>query len=245
MRPRIDRIDWEFSLDEGNRDPVLGIQYISEVYLRADPEYTGRPTVPVVVDLTTGKAVQNDYHHLSYYWEREWKKFHRPDAPDLFPVDLEDDIRALNDILFHEVNNGVYRAGFARSQEAYEEAYDTVFARLDDLDTRLSGSRYLHGDRITDSDVRLYTTLARFDAAYYNAFHVNRNRLIDFENLWPYARDLFQTYGFGDTTDFHAIKQHYHQSLHIDTAETKIAILPKGPDTSIWNLPHGRDKRFS
>jgi putative glutathione S-transferase len=245
VRPNIERIDWKFSLDEGNRDPVLGVRYISEVYFNADPSYEGRPSVPVVVDLRTKKAVQNDYHNLTYYWEREWKKFHREGAPDLLPTDLEADIKALNDVIFRDVNNGVYRAGFARTQEAYEEAYYDVFNRLDELERRLGKSRYLHGNRLTDGDVRLYTTLARFDAAYYNAFRLNRNRLIDFPNLWAYARDLYQTRGFGDTTNFLAIKQHYHLSRHIDANETKSAIsaiLPLGPDTSIWNLPHGREK---
>ena len=115
-----------------------------------------------------------------------------------------------------------------------------MFARLDELEIRLNDRRYLHGNRLTDSDVRLFVTLVRFDVAYYNAFRVNRNRLIDFPNLWGYAMDLYQTYGFGDTTDFHAIKQHYHTSMHIDPTETKVLILPKGPDTSIWNLPHDR-----
>jgi putative glutathione S-transferase len=244
LRPKIDRIDWEFSLDEGSHDPVLGVRYISEVYKNADPGYDRRPTVPVVVDIAGKKAVQNDYHQLTYYWEREWKPYHRPGAPDLFPEDLERDIRSLNDVIFRDINNGVYQAGFARTQGAYEEAYDRVFARLDELESRLDGRRYLHGNRLTDSDVRLYVTLARFDVAYYNAFHVNRNRLIDFPNLWAYARDLYQTYGFGDTTDFHAIKQHYHLSSHIDPKEAKPEILPKGPDTSIWKLPHGREQRF-
>jgi putative glutathione S-transferase len=242
IRPNIGRIDWEFSLDEGNRDPVLGVRYISEVYLNADPAYGGRPTVPVVVDLRTKKAVQNDYHNLTYYWEREWKKFHRKGAPDLLPADLEADIKSLNGIIFNDINNGVYKAGFARGQEAYEEAFDAVFSRLDEFEKRLGNSRYLFGNRLTDSDVRLYVTLARFDAAYYNAFRLNRNRLIDFPNLWAYARDLYQTHGFGDTTNFLAIKQHYHLSLHIDTRETKSAILPLGPDASIWNIPHGRER---
>jgi putative glutathione S-transferase len=244
LRPKIDRVDWEFSLDKDNRDPVLGIQYISEVYKNADPDYEGRPTVPVVVDLQTKKAVQNDYFNLTYYWERAWKKFHKEGAPDLFPVALEQKIKDLNQIIFDDINNGVYKGGFAQSQEAYEEAYEAVFARLDEFEERLSKQRYLHGNHLTDSDVRLYVTLARFDVAYNTAFRMNRNRLIDFPNLWAYARDLYQTYGFGDTTDFHAIKQHYHTSILIDPNEPKVSILPKGPDESIWLEPHGRAEKF-
>ncbi|GFH42252.1 hypothetical protein Hs30E_08030 [Lactococcus hodotermopsidis] len=248
LRPPLDHIDWSFTLDEGDVDPVLGIRYVGEVYENADSDYIKdgkRPTVPALVDIATKKVVENDYHNLTYYFEKEWKKYHKAGAPDLLPEDLEQEIRELNDIIFLEVNNGVYRAGFARSQEAYEKAYDRLFARLDWLEERLSKRRYLHGNRLTDSDVRLYTTLARFDVAYYSAFNCNRNRLIDFPNLWAYARDLYQTYGFGDTTDFEAIKKHYFLSTHIDPTEEHQAILPKGPELTVWtnwHAPHGRDE---
>lgn len=241
LRPNLDHIDWAFTLDEDEQDPVLGIHYISEAYLKADPDYTGRPTVPAVVEIASGKVVNNDYHELTYYWETAWKKFHKPDAPDLFPEALQKEIRALNDVIFHDINNGVYKAGFARSQEAYEAAYDGVFNRLDELEERLANQRYLFGDQLTDSDVRLYVTLARFDVAYNTAFRVNRNRLKDYKNLWAYARDLYQTPGFGDTTDFEAIKKHYFISTTIDTKNTVSKILPKGPDTSDWLSPHGRE----
>lgn len=146
-------------------------------------------------------------------------------------------------MIFHEVNNGVYKCGFARSQEAYEEAYDVLFARLDELETRLADKRFLFGDYITDSDVRLYATLVRFDVAYYSAFKSNRNRIVDFPNLWGYLRDLYQTHGFGDTTDFEAIKIHYHLSNHIASNDQKSQnILPKGPDTSIFNTAHNRER---
>ncbi|MDR1567713.1 MAG: glutathione S-transferase C-terminal domain-containing protein [Streptococcaceae bacterium] len=244
IRPKLDHVDWAFTLDEGNVDPVLGIHYIGEVYLNADPNYSKRPTVPALVDIKSKKVVENDYHNLTYYLARDWKKFHKPSAPDLFPEALEGDIRALNDIIFHDINNGVYKAGFAKSQEAYEKAYDLVFERLDWLEARLRQQRYLHGSQLTDSDVRLYTTLARFDVAYYGAFNVNKKRLIDYPNLWGYARDLYQTYGFGDTTDFTAIKKHYFLSAHILGKEEHHKILPKGPDTSIWTIPTNRAEQF-
>ena len=245
IRPKLDHIDWAFTLDKDDVDPVLGIHYIGEAYLNADPTYDRRPTVPALVDVATKKVVENDYHNLTYYLERDWKKFHKAGAPDLFPLALEQEIRDLNDIIFHDVNNGVYKAGFAKSQAAYEAAYDKVFARFDWLEERLAHQRYLHGNQMTDSDIRLYTTLARFDVAYYGAFHVNKKRLIDYPNLWAYARDLYQTPGFGDTTDFTAIKKHYFQSSHIDTADEVTKILPKGPDTSGWLEPHGRAEKFS
>ncbi|WP_254638985.1 glutathione S-transferase family protein [Cohnella sp. GbtcB17] len=242
MRPRLPRVDWEFSLDPDGIDPVLGIRYISEIYLKTDPEYAGRPTVPVMVDVRKREVANNDYFKLTNYFETAWAPFHKANAPDLYPEALRGQIDALNETIFHDINNGVYKCGFAHSQEAYDAAYDTLFARLDELERRLAGSRFLHGDFITDSDVRLYTTLARFDAAYYTAFRTNRNLLREFEHLWGYARDLYQTPGFGDTTDFDAIKRHYHLSITIATDKQEVNILPKGPDLAVWEVSHGRQR---
>jgi len=242
MRPNIGRVDWEFSLDEDRKDPVLGTQYVSEVYVNAAPDYTGRPTVPVMVDVHNNKAVNNDYHTLTNYFETVWKPYHKANAPELYPEHLRNDIDQLNDVIFHDINNGVYKCGFAHSQEAYEAAFNRLFSRLDELEERLSHQRFLHGDFITDSDVRLYTTLARFDAAYYNGFNTNRNLIREFPNLWGYARDLYQTPGFGDTTDFDAIKRHYHLSITINPNSTEEKILPKGPDLSAWNTSHNREQ---
>mgnify|MGYP001260806336 CR=1 FL=1 len=241
VRPDVDRSDWAFTLDRNGKDPVLGIRYLSEAYLRADPSYSGRFTVPAVVDLQTGKVVNNDYFNLTRYWEVEWKRFHKPGAPDLYPPELRGDIDSLDDILFHDINNGVYRAGFAESQAAYESAFDQVFGRLDWLEKRLGRSRFLFENRITESDIRLYVTLARFDIAYNTGFRVNRNRLIDFPNLWDYARDLYSHRGFGDTTDFSAIKKHYHLcALYTNPCK----ILPTGYDVKIWLEPNDREKKF-
>lgn len=238
-RPEDNKGDWAFTLDDGNVDPVLGVHYLNELYNNADPAYAGRATVPSLVDVTTKQVVNNDYFNLTLYFETEWKKFHKTDAPDLYPKELREEIDALNEIIYHEVNNGVYKAGFAKSQEAYDEAYDTVFKRLDWLEERLAHQRYLFGDKITESDVRLYVTLARFDAAYYNAFRVNRNRLRDYKNLWAYARDLYSIPAFGETTDFEAIKKHYHLDCQIDN---HFNIIPKGPEADSWKLPHGREQ---
>jgi putative glutathione S-transferase len=137
------------------------------------------------------------------------------------------------------VNNGVYKAGFANSQEEYEKAYDAVFARLDEFEKRLDGQKYLFGDCLTDSDIRLYVSLARFDAAYYSVFRVNRNRLIDYKNLWRYARSLYEIPAFGETTNFHHIKKHYCVSCDRGNVH---AIVPKGYDLSIWGKLHFDDK---
>jgi glutathionyl-hydroquinone reductase len=244
MRPKLPHVDWEFSLDEEGVDPVLGIRYMSEIYKKSDPDYSGRPTVPVIVDVKEQKVVNNDYFKLTNYLETVWAPYHKQNAPDLYPESLRGEIDALNDVIFHEVNNGVYKCGFAQSQDAYEQAYDTLFARLDDLEERLSTNRFLFGDFITDSDIRLYATLIRFDAAYYSAFKTNRNRMVDFPHLWGYLRDLYQAHGFGDTTDFDAIKRHYHLSNHIARNDQKgqNGILPKGPDLSGLLSEHNRQE---
>lgn len=205
----------------------------------ADPDYTGRFTVPALVDIPSGKVVNNDYFNLTLYFETAWKPYHKEGAPDLYPEDLREEIDKLNDIIFREVNNGVYKAGFARKQKAYDRAYNMVFNRLDWLEERLANQRYLFGDRLTESDVRLYVTLVRFDCAYYPVFRLNKKLLRDYPNLWAYARDLYQTPGFGDTTNFAAIKKHYH----IDCCPSnEFAIVPNGPDESLWLTPHGREK---
>ena len=232
---------WEFSLDEGGVDPVLKIRFLPEIYAETAPEYEGRATVPTIVDVKTRKVVNNDYHHLTNYWETAWKPLHKEGAPDLYPVELRKDIDELNNVIFHEVNNGVYKAGFAQSQEEYEKAYDVLFQRLDWLEERLSKSRYLFGDQITDSDIRLYVTLARFDVAYYFCFKTNRNRLTDFYNLWNYAKDLYSIKAFKEATDFDAIKRGYLLGNH---AHNPYNLLPKGPDLSIWDEPNNREEKF-
>jgi len=242
MRPNIPRVDWEFSLDENSKDPVLGIQYISEIYKSTDPEYSGRPTVPVMVDIKNHQAVNNDYFKLTNYLETEWAPLHKKNAPDLYPKHLRSEIDLLNEMIFHDVNNGVYKCGFAHSQTAYENAFDALFDRLDQFEDRLSKQRFLFGDFITDSDVRLYATLVRFDAAYYTAFNTNRNLIREYEHLGEYLKDLYQTPGFGDTTDLDAIKKHYHLSITINPDDNKEKILPKGPDFSILDSPHTRQR---
>jgi putative glutathione S-transferase len=233
---------WEFSLDEGGVDPVLGIRYIKEIYDAGDPAYKGRPTVPVIVDTVTGQGANSDYFRLTNYLETVWSPFHKTGAPDLYPQQLRSEIDALNDVIFRDINSGVYKAGFAHSQAAYEQAYDALFSRLVELEQRLAHSRYLFGDFITDSDVRLYTTLVRFDAAYYPVFKTNRNRLTDFPNLWGYTKDLYQIPGFGDTTDLAAIRSSYHASPHLrGFAANPYGIYPLGPEEQDFLAPHRRE----
>lgn len=232
---------WEFSLDPNGVDPVLGIRFLPEIYAQTDAAYEGRATVPAVVDVKRGEVVNNDYHRLTNYWETVWKPFHKQGAPDLYPEELRKEIDELNVILFHDVNNGVYKAGFAQSQEEYEKAYEILFDRLDWLEERLGQSRYLFGDRLTDSDIRLYVTLARFDVAYYFSHKTNRNRIADYDNLWNYAKDLYTIPAFKEATDFDAIKRGYLLGQH---SHNPYDILPLGPDTSNWNEPNNRDEKI-
>ncbi len=242
IRPDVSRVDWSFSLDENKRDPILGVKYLSELYTRAEPNYTGRPTVPAMIDLETEKVVNNDYFTLTTDFETVWAPFHKEKSPELYPQHLRQEIDELNKVIFSDVNNGVYKCGFAQSQQAYEQAYDRLFERLEELEQRLATQRFLFGDYITEADIRLYVTLVRFDVAYYNAFKANKYRLIDYPNLWGYARDLYVTPGFGDTTDFEAIKKHYYISARLSPRGNKEEIIiPKGPDLSGWNIQPNRE----
>ncbi|MEV4389114.1 glutathione S-transferase C-terminal domain-containing protein [Micromonospora sp. NPDC049580] len=235
--PIRDERGWAFALDPDGFDPVLGVSFLSEAYLATDEDYTGRVTVPALVDTLTGRVVTNDYPQLTLDFSTEWRRLHAPDAPDLYPVALRPEMDALMAEIHHDVNNGVYRCGFATSQEAYDEAFRALFARLDALSERLAGQRYLMGDAITEADVRLFTTLVRFDAAYHGHFKCNRSKLTEMPVLWAYARDLFQTPGFGETVDFDHIKRHYY-GTHREINPT--GIVPLGPDESGWTTPHGR-----
>lgn len=193
---------WAFDYDEGGKDPVLGVKYLSELYYNTDPNYQGRCTVPALVDIKTKKVVNNDYHHLSNYFEKDFKAFHK-NKIDLYPEELRDDIDTFNEWLFHNINNGVYRCFFAQSVEAYEEAYNDFFNGLDVLEERLSQKRFLFGDYVTDSDIRFYVTLARFDAHYYRNLGPIKHRIVDYPNIWAYARDLYEIPAFKHNTYFH------------------------------------------
>ncbi|WP_121011329.1 glutathione S-transferase family protein [Saccharothrix australiensis] len=236
--PTHDARSWTFDLDPDGRDPVLGIERLQEAYFRRDPDYPRGITVPAIVDTTTGAVVTNDFAQITLDLSTQWRAHHREGAPDLLPAEHRDEIDAVNQRVFTEVNNGVYRCGFAGSQEAYDAAYERLWTALDWLEDRLSDRRYLVGDTITEADVRLFTTLVRFDPVYHGHFKCNRNKLSELPNLWGYARDLFQTPGFGDTVDFEQIKRHYYV-VHTDINPS--GIVPAGPDLSGWVTPHGRE----
>jgi putative glutathione S-transferase len=237
--PVHDEDSWTFDLDPDGVDPVLGYKRLKEAYLARDPEYSRGITVPAIVDIPSGQVVTNDFPSITHDFFFEWREHHRPDAPDLWPEAVREEMEEVMQRIFTEVNNGVYRCGFAGSQRAYDKAYDRLFAALDWLEERLSRRRYLMGDTITEADVRLFTTLARFDAVYHGHFKCNRNKLSEMPVLGAYARDLFQTPAFGDNTVFDQIKRHYYV-VHEDINPT--GIVPQGPDERWWTEPHDRDR---
>jgi len=235
--PIRDEKGWRFTLSPDGRDPVTGAAYLAELYAASDPSFQGRWTVPTLYDTHQRRIVSNDYPQLTLDFSTEWRALHRPGAPDLYPSPLRGEIDEVNELVYADVNNGVYRCGFATSQEAYEAAYRRLFDRLDWLSERLADRRYLVREQLTEADVRLYTTLARFDAVYHGHFKCNRQKLAEFAVLWAYARDLYQTPGFAETTDFDQIKRHYY-GTHGQLNPS--GIVPLGPDPAGWLAPHGR-----
>ena len=237
--PTHDERSWAFTLDPEGRDPVLGMERLQEAYLNRDPDYDKGITVPAMVDLATAQVVTNDFPWITHDLFFEWRDHRRPDAPDLWPDDVRDEMDEVMAHVYTEVNNGVYRCGFADDQASYDEAYEQLWSALDWLEERLTVRRYLMGDTITEADVRLFTTLVRFDAVYHGHFKCNRNKLTELPALWGYARDLFQTPGFGDNTVFDQIKTHYYVVHdHLNPS----GIVPRGPELDGWLRPHGRGR---
>ncbi|MEA2627124.1 MAG: glutathionyl-hydroquinone reductase [Candidatus Binatota bacterium] len=227
---------WWFSDGPGCiPDVVNGYRYLHQVYTRAKLNYTGRVTVPVLWDKQTSAIVNNESAEIVRMLNSEFGAF-GDSSVDFYPEPLRAEIDRVNDLVYDRVNNGVYKAGFATSQEAYEKAYDELFAALDQLEQRLGGSRYLVGDRLTEADWRLFTTLVRFDPVYHGHFKCNRGRLVDFPNLWGYTRELYQIPGIAETVSFDHIKQHYYRS---QKTVNPTGIVAKGPSID-FEAPHGR-----
>ncbi|MFI9843440.1 glutathione S-transferase family protein [Nonomuraea sp. NPDC051941] len=212
--------------EKGWRVPDGDPEYLSELYHATDPDYTGRYTVPCVWDTRDKRIVTNDFPQITLDLEMSWGT-----SPDLYPERLRPDIDIMNDRLYHGLNNAVYEAGFSRDQQVYEEAVARVFTTLDFLEVRLAESEYLF-DVLTDSDVRLYTTLARFDAVYHGHFKCSVRRLVDYPALWAYARRLYAIPAFRETTVFDQIKRHYYIT---QTNINPSGIVPVGPEID-WSL---------
>ena len=228
---------WEFREGPGcTPDTVNGAQYLHEVYTTALSDYSGRVTVPILWDKERGTIVSNESAEIIRMLNGAFDAWGDASV-DFYPEALRPEIDAVNQPVYDHVNNGVYKAGFATSQEAYDEAFDVLFATLDDLEARLSHQRYLAGDRLTEADWRLFTTLLRFDPVYVGHFKCNRQRLADYANLSGYLRDLYQIQGVSETVNMNHIKHHYYGS-HRSINPT--GIVPKGPDFDL-TAPHGRE----
>ena len=227
---------WTFDRGPGTTgDRLYGSRYLHEIYTRARPDYTGRVTVPVLWDKERKTIVNNESAEIIRMLNAAFDDV-GASGPDLCPERLRAEIDGINARIYDTVNNGVYRAGFATTQEAYDEAVTALFETLDELEERLARQRWLTGERITEADIRLFTTLARFDAVYVGHFKCNLRRLVDYPNLWAYARALYQLPGVAETVNFHHIKHHYYGS-HRPVNPT--GIVPKGPIID-WDEPHGR-----
>lgn len=231
---------WVFSEDLHEVDPVLDVHYLDDLYLAADPDFTGRSTVPAVVDVTTGKVVNNDAWKLHTYFVRDWTKFFKENAPELYPEEQRSEIDSLIEDI-KKVN--AYGCGFARTQEIYDKEFESYFKALDGFEKRLEKSRFLLGDYITLADVHLYVALVRFQVNYHLVFGVNKKRLEDYPSLWGYTRDLYQTEAFRDYTKLEKIKKHYQLSPHMRAKLGNVhGITAIGPDERKWETPAGREK---
>lgn len=229
--PHEKNLGWEYVYNENNIDPVLGDQFLSEAYYRADDDYQGRTTVPALIDTTTGKVVNNDYNWLTTYFEVNFRPWHKKGAPELYPVELREEIDKMNLWLFDNINNAVYRSSFSRSNEGHFDGVNTFYAAMDRLEKRLETNRFLFGDYVTDSDIRLYVTLARLDIRYTTQLGETKRPLYTYKNLWGYAKELWEIPAFAHHTDFAAIirqgriegeEDGFRASTHYDLALPKI-----------------------
>jgi putative glutathione S-transferase len=224
--PIRDERGWAFRDGPGHSaDPINGFRFLSEAYTATDPAYRGRVTVPVLWDTVTRRIVSNSDDDLMRMFNSEFNRFTKSTL-DLYPKELRTEIDQLNDYIYENINNGVYRAGFATSQAAYERAVKKVFAALDELETNLATRRYLFGPRMVETDWRFFVTLVRFDAVYHGHFKCNIRKISEYPNLFGYLRDLYQHDGIAETVNFDHIKRHYYIT-HDDINPTRI--VPLGP----------------
>jgi putative glutathione S-transferase len=236
--PLYGKTGWEFgTARSGTSDTVNGKTTLAEIYLLANPHYTGRVSVPVLWDKKRRTIVNNESSEIIRMLNSAFDAF-TDERTDYYPAQLRDEIDAVNDMIYSNINNGVYRAGFATSQEAYEEAAYGIFYTLDKIEEWLSRQRFLTGRQLTEADWRLFTTLVRFDAVYYSHFKCNLRRIADYTNLWNYTRDLYQVPGIAETVSIDQIKRHYYGSQR---QVNPTGIVPIGPQID-FTAPHDRNR---
>jgi putative glutathione S-transferase len=232
---------WTYNQSEGaSDDPVNQVDFHHQLYTLSQPDYSGRVTVPVLWDKKTGQIVNNESADIIRIFNSAFNEL-TGNHDDYYPAALREGIDSINERVYHAINNGVYRAGFATTQHAYEKAYEELFSELDQLDQHLGSNRFLMGDTVTEADWRLFTTLIRFDAVYHGHFKCNRQRLEDFRNLPGYVRELYQSQGVADTVDFDHIKRHYYNSHRMINPT---GVVPLGPEVDYLS-PHGRDRALA
>jgi len=236
VHPLMPSESWMFAEYPGaTEDHVNGAKYLYENYLIADAHFDGQVTVPVLWDKKRRTIVNNESSEIIRMFNSAFDAYANA-AIDFYPASLSKEIDDINELVYTNVNNGVYRAGFATTQKAYERAFDKLFTTLDELEARLATQPYLVGEQITEADWRLFTTLVRFDPVYYGHFKCNKKRLVDYPNLWAYTRALYQIPGVAETVNMDHIKYHYYAS---HTKINPTGIVPKGPEIDFLQ-PHGR-----
>jgi len=226
---------WEFS--DAHPDPLYGADYLRELYVRADPDVTGRPTVPVLWDRKTETIVNNESEEIMRMLDVAGRELATRDV-DLYPEGYRDEVDRLIDDIYDPINNGVYRAGFAESQQAYDRAVDDLFDALDRYDDLLADQRYLAGDRLTEADLAMFATLVRFDHVYHTHFKCNRRAIHEYDTLWGYTKDLYTTPGIERTVNMDHVVRHYYVS-HADLNPKRL--VPTGPDID-FTEGHDRDR---
>ncbi|NOX09222.1 MAG: glutathione S-transferase family protein [Gammaproteobacteria bacterium] len=237
VHPLMPEKSWVFGEYPGaTEDHVNNTDYLYQNYLIADANFDGQVTVPVLWDKERQTIVNNESSEIIRMFNSAFDNYARVEV-DFYPEPLRKEIDEINNLIYNNINNGVYRAGFSTTQNAYNKAFDRLFNTMDELEERLSKQRYLVGDQITEADWRLFTTLVRFDAVYYSHFKTNKKRLMDYPNLWPYTRELYQVPGVAETVNMDHIKHHYFASHHLINPT---GIIPKGPDIDFLQ-PHKRE----
>ncbi len=229
---------WEFQPGDlgSTEDHLYGLDYAHQIYTKADPDYTGRVTVPILWDKKEQTIISNESSEIIRMFNNSFDAFATKDVPDFYPAHLRTAIGSVNELVYHNINNGVYKNGFATTQEAYEDAYNALFDAMDSLEELLNSQKYLAGDQLTEADWRLFTTLLRFDPVYHGHFKCNKKRLVDYPNLWALTRELYQYPGVAETVNIPHIKAHYYGS-HETINPT--GIIPCGPEID-FNALHNR-----
>ncbi|AXT40419.1 glutathione S-transferase family protein [Alteromonas sp. BL110] len=238
VHPEMLNEGWEFKNYPGSTgDKLYGFDYAHQIYTKAKPEITTRVTVPILWDKQTETIVNNESAEIIRIFNSGFNSLTN-NNDDYYPEALREEIDTINNMVYHDINNGVYKAGFATTQEAYQEAVSALFDSLDRVEERLSKQRYLVGNQITEADWRLFTTLIRFDVVYHGHFKCNKKQIADYPNIYGYMKELYQVPGVAETVNFDHIKRHYYYS---HTMINPTQIIPVGPEQDLMS-PHDRDK---